>query len=119
MLQETGQVFTNAVFSVGNASDVFLDFQCIGGGVASNLIWFRRRPMFLELPIPLDLRSTSYSPVSGRARVFSDFIQDAENIVDGLVFLQCSRDRVPAVVNLMPGQTLESRSGHPLLISGN
>jgi hypothetical protein len=101
-LLESGQTFTvTAQFSVGYASDLLVDFQCIGTDLVTS--WSRRTPRFSELPQPLDPRTTSFSSSSGVARIFSDYIRN--NIFDaGAVTLQCLRDGPGfGSVTLVPG----------------
>ena len=103
VLLENGQ--TSAVpapFSVGYASDLLVDFQCIG--TDPETAWSRRRPRFSPLPEPLDPSTTSFSPSSGVVRVFSDYIRNPDNIDDGAVTIGCFRDGPgPASVELIPG----------------
>ena len=89
-------------FSVGYASDLLVDFQCIGTNPVTS--WSRRRPRFSLLPEPLDPRTTSFSPSSGVVRIFSDYIRNPDNIVDGAVTIGCFRGGPSSgIVELMPG----------------
>ena len=93
------------VFTVANVSDFFQDFQC----TVLPTVWFRRRPIFRELPSPLDPTTTSYNNDTGLARIFSNYIRDPANLVeeDGIltVFLLCvsSINNIPASLDLIPG----------------
>ena len=103
VLLENGQTFAlTAQFSVGYASDLLVDFQCIGTDPVTS--WSRRLPRFIALPQPLDPSTTSFSPSSGVVRVFSDYIRNPDNIVRRAVTIRCFRDGPgPATVELIPG----------------
>ena len=102
-LLENGQTFAlTAQFSVGYASDLWVDFQCIGTNPVTS--WSRRRLRFSELPQPLDPSTTSFSPSSGVVRIFSDYIRNPANRVNGAVTVGCFRGGPGSgIVELMPG----------------
>ena len=89
-------------FTVANVSDFFQDFQC-----TAPTVWFRRRPIFMELPSPLDPTTTSYNNDTGLARIFSNYIRDPANLVEDMgmltVFLLCVSSSIPASLDLIPG----------------
>ena len=102
LLVETGQMFTNAEFSVGNASDVFIDLQCIGEGT-EDVLWFRQ-PVF-QLISTFNQTITSFDEDTGLLRVFITYIQDPDNMAgNGLVMLSCFRNFI-ANVNFRPGES--------------
>ena len=101
-LLENGQTFAVTQFSVGYASDLLVDFQCIGTNPVT--AWSGRTPRFSALPQPLDPSTTSFSPSSGVVRIFSDYIRNPDNIFGGAVTIVCFRGGPgTATVVLMPG----------------
>ena len=93
------------MLSVGDASDIIVDLQCVGTGVG-NSNWFLRFPLVLELPQPLEPTATSYDLSSGFLRLLSSFLQDPDNIDFGVVAIQCVRLSRPASVDFRPGERL-------------
>ena len=91
-LVENGRRFTVAAFTVGNSSDLFVEFRCLGAQPVAS--WTRA---FRDgLPQPLDPRTTSYDPSSGVVRIFS---KNPANMM-----LRCFRDGPGfGVVELSPG----------------
>ena len=108
LLVETGQMFTAAEFSVGNASDVFIDLQCIGEGTEV-VFWFQTLPTPVQLISTFDQTITSFDADTGFLRVFINFIQDPNNLVvrngNSLVFLSCFRASMAPTVNFRPGES--------------
>ena len=106
-LVETGEVLPrNPVrrFTFGNASDLFVDFQCNGDGPA---LWRGRLPQsqFLSLPDDFDQTVTSFDETSGYLRLFSEYVQDENNNFQGnVVSIQCLRDGRNSVVNFEAGK---------------
>ena len=82
ILEESG-----TIISIGNASDVFVDVQCLleDGGT----IWqWHIFPSFTPiLPTNLNPPTTSYNESSGLLRVFTSFIEEYGQ--DGRLNLQC------------------------------
>ena len=106
VLVECGRVLANnEELSVGDASDIIVDLQCVGTGVG-NSDWFRRFPFVLQLPQPLEPTATSYDPSSGFLRLLSSFLQDPDNIDLGFVAIQCVRLVRAAAVDFRPGERL-------------
>ena len=106
-LVETGRILdNNDELSFGNVIDIIVDLQCVGDG-EGNSDWFRRFPHILQLPRPLDPTVTSYGRSSGFLRLLSPFLQDQENIVLGLISIQCVRLRRAASVDFRPGERLQ------------
>ena len=106
VLVETGAVLPLSPvprFTFGNASDLFVDFQCNGEGPA---LWRRRVPLPREsVPDNFDLTVTSFDETSGYLRLFSEYVQDEENQVQGnVVSIQCLRDGRSSVVNFEAGK---------------
>ena len=105
-LVETGEVLPhNPVprFTFGNASDLFVDFQCNGDGPA---LWRRRLPQSQSLPDDFDQTVTSFDETSGYLRLFSEYVQDEENQVSGnVVSIQCLRDGRASLVNFEAGKS--------------
>ena len=95
VLVETGEVLPSSPiprFTFGNASDLFVDFQCNGDG-DGDAEWVRRLPERQSLPDDFDLTVTSFDESSGYLRLFSEYVQDEENQVQGnVVSIECSRD---------------------------
>ena len=99
VLVETGEVLPRSPvrrFTFGNASDLFVDFLCNGEGPA---IWRRRVPRE-SLPDNFDLTVTSFDETSGYLRLFSEYVQDEENVVS----IQCLRDGGNSQVNFEAGK---------------
>ena len=84
-----------SIISVGNASDVAIDIQCLGD-VGTSWTWYIF-PSYTTLPTPLDPSLTSYSMDSGVLRVFSSFVGERES--DGVLDFVClTHDSRSAVV---------------------
>ena len=96
---ENGQIVNNnEELSVGTASDVFIDLQCIGDTM--NVIWFR----IMGLNFSFNQTVTSYDPLTGLLRVFIAFLQDPANLVDGRVSLSCVRNSRVTNIMITPGE---------------
>lgn len=74
---------SNSITPVGNASDVFIDIQCVSD-VSLRQWSFSRN---LSLPSPLEATETSYNTGDGTLRAFSSFIRDYGS--RGMLNFQC------------------------------
>ena len=76
------------IVTVGNASDVFVDIQCLG---TSRFTWSIFPEPFPSTPIPTPLLpfETSYDSSSGLIRVFQAFILEFRE-QNGMLDLQCT-----------------------------
>ena len=103
VLVETGAVLPGvARFTFGNASDLFVDFQCIGDQPA---LWRSRLQESQPLPDDFDQTVTSFDETSGYLRLFSEYVQDENNHFQGnIVSIQCLRDNRNSMVNLEAGK---------------
>lgn len=73
--------------SIGNASDVFVDVQCLLGDGGTEWQWHIFPSFTPTLPTNLNPSTTSYNESSGLLRVFTSFIEEYGQ--DGRLSLQC------------------------------
>lgn len=66
-------LYADSIIPVGNASDVFIDIQCLSD-VPTSRQWFFSSN--LPLPSPLEATRTSYNTENGILRAFTSFIHE-------------------------------------------